>query len=67
MLKAAAERGVIVNIIVYKEVQAALTLDSAVGSHLTMCVREAAGLTNMTAYETCLGSSSPKYSCVPPP
>lgn len=30
MLKAAAERGVKVHIIVYKEVQAALTLDSAV-------------------------------------
>ncbi|OAA61436.1 phospholipase D [Cordyceps fumosorosea ARSEF 2679] len=29
MLKAAAERGVTVNIIIYKEVQAALTLDSA--------------------------------------
>lgn len=30
MLKAAAERGVTVNIIIYKEVQAALTLDSVV-------------------------------------
>lgn len=30
MLQAAAERGVQVNIIVYKEVEAALTLDSAV-------------------------------------
>ena len=32
MLKAAAERGITVNIIVYKEVQAALTLDSAVST-----------------------------------
>lgn len=30
LLKAAAERGVMVNIIVYKEVEAALTLDSNV-------------------------------------
>jgi hypothetical protein len=32
MLKAAAERGVTINIIAYKEVQAALTLDSAVST-----------------------------------
>jgi hypothetical protein len=30
MLQAAAERGVKINVIVYKEVEAALTLDSAV-------------------------------------
>ncbi len=34
MLKAAAERGVTVNVIIYKEVQAALTLDSAVSNSI---------------------------------
>lgn len=50
MLKAAAERGVTVNIIIYKEVQAALTLDSAVSKSVANFCRNSP-LTSIEAYQ----------------
>lgn len=64
MLKAAADRGVVVNVIIYKEVQAALTLDSAV------CKRDNSlqgrHIHNSLAYQEGLGIAALQHPCLPP-
>lgn len=55
MLQAAAERGVQVNVIVYKEVEAALTLDSAVcisNISLSLIIRDVLPWLTRSTYST---------------